>query len=170
MREAVAVLVVALLACKGEQPKAEQGSAPTPAATPSASNAPTTKAGTAHVKDRKPEVTVTIRDLLKDYSGNELAADAKYKGKLVGVAGYVDQIKKDITDEPYVTLGTGKEFEIPQAQLYFGEGAEGVLATLKKGQTAVVICRCDGLMMNVILKDCTLALNKDGGLIGTAGQ
>jgi hypothetical protein len=167
MREAVAVLVVALLACKGEQPKGE----PSPGApSASAQAAPATKAGTAHVKNRKPEITVTIRELLKDYAGNELAADAKYKGKLVGVAGYVDQIKKDITDEPYVTLGTGKEFEIPQAQLYFGEGAEGVLATLKKGQTAVVVCKCEGLMVNVLLKECTLALNKDGGLIGSAGQ
>lgn len=57
---------------------------------------------------------VNIRDILAAYENNEVGADNQYKGKLIEVTGIVDNIKKDIFDNLYVTLGTGAQFEIPQ--------------------------------------------------------
>ena len=95
-----------------------------------------------------------ISRLLGDYEGNEVAADNKYKGNTVQVTGKVGDIKKDIMDNLYVTLGTGKEFEIPQVQAFFDDSMNGQLGNLRKGQELTVVCKIKGLMMNVLAEDC----------------
>ena len=59
-------------------------------------------------------VSVTIGELLSSYSENEVGADVKFKGKNIQTSGLVGDIKKDILDDLYVTVGaTGEAFEIP---------------------------------------------------------
>lgn len=99
---------------------------------------------------------VKIHQILSDYKNNEVNADNKYKGKLIRVTGLVDDIKKDFTDSLYVTIGTGAEFEIPVIQAFFDDTKNNQLAQLQKGQNITVTCRVDGLMMNVLAKDCSL--------------
>lgn len=98
---------------------------------------------------------VEARTILTAYRGNEIAADNTYKGKLVQVnGGYVDDIKKDILDQPYVTVGTGAAFEIPQVQCSLRRDQAGKAATLQKGQRVTVRGEVKGLMFNVHLDDC----------------
>lgn len=143
----VAVVVVALLACK----KTEKQASAEPSAVPAVPAAIEVK------KPPTPDVVVPVSTLLTDYKGNEIAADAKYKGKWVKVTGKVGDIKKDIADQAYLTLGTGQELEIPMAQAFFGKDDETLLAKVSKRSEQTVLCRCEGLMMNVLLRDCTFA-------------
>lgn len=99
---------------------------------------------------------VAIGQLLGDYRNNEVAADNRYKGKLVKLSGLVGDIKKDITNSLYVTLGTGSQFEIPMVQAFFDDGMNQQLGQLKKGQKLTISCRVKGLMMNVLLEDCEI--------------
>lgn len=166
----IVVVLAALLACKSAEQRPAPESSPAPAATttPTAGADPMA-AYKARVKARQPFTTVTILELLKAYKGNELAADNKYKGKWLMVVGKVDEIKKDILDDAFVTIGSGKEFEIPQAQAYFDSSETSALAELEKGQMIGVLCKGDGLLMNVLLKECILVRDKDGGTFHGSG-
>lgn len=56
---------------------------------------------------------VPLGTLLADYENNEVGADLKYKGKYLKVTGKVGDIKKDILDDIYVTVGTGSSSSCP---------------------------------------------------------
>jgi hypothetical protein len=144
----VAVLLAALLACKGgskddAQPAthAATGAAPAPAA-PATPEVPAVKAA----------------DILADYKANEVKGDGKWKGKTVKVVGLVGQISKDILDHPFVTVGSGAEFEIPVVQCSLASGQEGAAANLSKGQAIAVRGTVTGLMMNVQMEDCEIII------------
>lgn len=130
---------------------------------------PKTVATPASVEPAKPAVSAStskavtdsvletpIKQLLADYRNNEVAADNKYKSKLVQTTGLVDDIKKDIMNNLYVTIGTGRDFEIPQVQAFFDDSMNNQLAALNKGQKITVVCRIEGLMMNVLGRKCII--------------
>ena len=99
---------------------------------------------------------VDIRDILSSYEGNEVGADNKYKNNIIQVTGIISAVKKDIMDNLYVTLGTGASFQIPEIQAFFDDSMNDQLGQLSKGSKLTVICRVDGLMMNVLAKDCVI--------------
>lgn len=99
---------------------------------------------------------VNIHDILSAYKSNEVGADNKYKGNLIQVTGRIEDIKKDLMDNLYVTLGTGAQFEIPQIQAFFDDSMNNQLGELQKGRKLTVICRVDRLMMNVLARDCII--------------
>src|SRR5262249_51198809 len=83
-------------------------------------------------------VDVTADDLHAAYKRNEVAADEKYRGKVLDVTGAVQRIRKDIRDVPYVELWTSNEFEPVWA--YFQDPAG--LSTLSAGRH--ITARCVG--------------------------
>lgn len=97
---------------------------------------------------------ISAATLLAAYEANEVAADEKFMGKFIEVTGVIDSISKDIMGDPYVTLGSGKDFEVSHVQAMFPTSATKQLAGLRKGQTITVQCICGGKVMNVIGKDC----------------
>lgn len=101
------------------------------------------------------EATVTAKELFEAYEKNEIAADNRYKGKLLEVSGKVDNVGKDLLDTPYLTLEVGK-FQIMGVQAFFDDDSLPKLANLSKGQGVTLQCRCDGKFGNVMLKDCAL--------------
>jgi hypothetical protein len=133
------------------------GKSEVPAAAPAASapaQQPTETAQAAVAADDS--IKVKLTQILKDYTDNEVNADNLYKGKRVQVSGRVAEIKKDLFDHPYIAIGTGAEFEIPQFQAGFDDNDAGKLTQLKKGLTVTVTCQVDGLMMNVQGINCAL--------------
>jgi hypothetical protein len=136
----VAILLAALLACKGGSRNSD--SLPTLDDSESPAN--------------ETPVAVQATNLMADYKGNELRGDGKWKGKLVDVTGVVGDVKKDILDKPYVTLGSGALLEIPMVQCHLASGQEGVAARLSKGSTATFRGRVRGLMMHVQVHECEL--------------
>ena len=103
-----------------------------------------------------PAIEVTAAQLCEDYKANEIAADEKYKGKILQVTGKVDSIAKDILDSIYVTLKSGKRFDLMSVQAFFPDSVTAQAAALSKGQKVTVKGRCEGKLMNIIIKDCVL--------------
>lgn len=106
------------------------------------------------IAERDPEARVAARVLFSDYEENEVAADQKFKGKTILVTGQVDDIKKDLMNSMYVTLTGDGVFG--HVQCYFAQAHEAQLAGLRKGMTVSIKGRCDGKMMNVLMRGCTL--------------
>jgi hypothetical protein len=123
--------------------------------TPAAVMSPSSKESVAS-KNQEQILQTDIREILSAYKNNEVGADNRYKGKQIQVTGVVDDIKKDLFGSLYVTLGTGAQFEIPQIQAFFDDSMNNQLAQLTKGQQLTVVCRVDGLMMNVLAKNCII--------------
>jgi hypothetical protein len=98
--------------------------------------------------------TVQIGTLLSEYRTNEVRADSAYKGQWVTTTGIVGEVKKDVLDSVYITVGTGEEFEIPEVQCFVANDQIGAAARFSKGNKVTVTGRVDGLMMNVLEKDC----------------
>ena len=97
-----------------------------------------------------PSVIITASKLYKEYNENEIAADEKYKGKIIEVTGVIRDIGNDIMDNAYITL-VGNEY-FGDIQCYFNE--KSVVAKLSKGKRITVMGSCSGLMINVQVNDC----------------
>lgn len=102
------------------------------------------------------EATVELRALLGEYKDNEIRADARYKSKPIQVTGIVGDVKKDILNQPFLTLGTGEEFEIPVVQCALTAAAADRAARLHKGDTVTVRGTGNGLLFNVHVKNCEI--------------
>jgi hypothetical protein len=98
----------------------------------------------------------TLRSLLAQYKDNEVRADAIYKGKTVQFGGLVNDIKKDILDHIFVTVGTGEWLQIPEVQCFFTDSKAGATARLTNGQHVRMRGTVKGLMMNVLVEDCDI--------------
>lgn len=158
--------VVAVTACS----KSSDGGASATAAAASSSGtvvasasasamASAAPSGSASSAPTGPEIEITSKAMLKEYEENEVRADVKFKGKRIRLTGIVGEIKKDITDGIYVTLGTGAELEIPVAQCFFSDEHTKETAALVRKRTVSVDCTCGGLMGNVIMRDCAFVPN-----------
>ena len=135
---------------------------PTPTATTKSSSTPIVAPAEAEttpapkIYPSRPTIFVQSREILNTYGENEVRADSKYKDRFVQIRGKVDDVKKDLRGKIYVTIGTGANFEIPQIQCFAKRGEEDAFASLNKGQEIIVSGRVDGLMMNVLVKDCEI--------------
>lgn len=99
-------------------------------------------------------IAVTATKLYADYKANEISADNTYKGKLVEVSGTVDNIGKDILDKPYISLKTGEI--IGSVQCMLDDDAIAEASALAEGTKVTMQGRVNGLLGNVLVKDCTL--------------
>jgi hypothetical protein len=104
----------------------------------------------------EPAQEVALRTLLSDYKDNEVRADGQYKDKRVVVRGVVGDVKKGLLDEIYVTIGTGKKFEIPVVQCFVSKADVASASALNQGDEVEVEGDVDGLMMNVIVRNCRI--------------
>lgn len=111
---------------------------------------------TAPVTQPEETIKITAVKLSEEYDANKVAADAKYKDKLLEVSGTIDSIGKDILDTPYVTL-QGRQYSLFGLQCMFAKSDEAELATLSKGQSIVLQGRVSGeLIGNVLAKGCKI--------------
>ena len=75
-----------------------------------------------------PSVIITASKLYKEYNANEIAADEKYKGKIIEVTGVIRDIGNDIMDNAYITL-VGDEY-FGDIQCYFNEKSKIVIVII----------------------------------------
>lgn len=98
---------------------------------------------------------VSANDLFKEYEANEVAADNKYKGKLVNVQGQVQSITKDAFNNVIVQLTTPNQFMSVYGKIQPAE--ENKAAALTKGQDAHLYCKGGGKIVgSLMLNDCTI--------------
>ena len=102
----------------------------------------------------EPEIEVEASTLYSDYEANGVSADQKYKGKVLRVTGRVNNIDRDIMDIIYVTLKGDEIFG--DIQCFFAEDHVNQAAQLSKGQQITVKGKCEGKLMNVMLKGCVI--------------
>jgi hypothetical protein len=100
-----------------------------------------------------PAYRVNAKELYDEYKANEVAADQKYKGKVVIVAGTVKDIRKDLMDRPYILIG---ESELLGIRCTFVSKDSSPIAHLQKGQRVSVKGKVSGKVMDVMLKECSL--------------
>lgn len=108
------------------------------------------------VATNEPAFTVTPDQICREYEENEIASDKKYKGKLIRVTGFVDDVKKGLLDSLYVTFKRADEFAIVTVQCFFDDKYEDQLASLQKGSQISIQGTGDGLMGMVHLVDCVV--------------
>lgn len=111
---------------------------------------------TASVREES-VLIVTAFKMAADYKANEVAADAKYKGKLVEISGTVDTIGKDVIDTPFIAFATENQYEIiNRIQCMFGSNDVEVLSSISKGQKITLRGKVSGALGNIIVKDCEI--------------
>jgi len=109
---------------------------------------------TQKVQSQAASYTVSANQLYSEYNSNEVAADAKYKGKVVIVSGTIQDIGKDIMDDAYIVIG-GKGF-LDGVQCTFTKGEQSSVARLSKGQQVTVKGEVAGKMGNVLINKASL--------------
>src|SRR5262249_4696632 len=102
-----------------------------------------------------PGIKITAEALHAEDAANEVAADGKYRGKIIEVTGVVEEIGKGFGDQ-YVNLERGN-LRIAGVRCSFPDSAREQLAKLKKGQTVTIKGRGNGFLVGEVgLKDCIL--------------
>lgn len=93
-------------------------------------------------------IAVSAEQLYKDYDANEVAADLKYKNRILRVAGTIRDLGKTM-DRPYLNLATGAFSH--QVMVLFPAGRyDAQLATYKKGAGVEVTGRCTGRTLGMV--------------------
>jgi len=113
-----------------------------------------TDTDTQKVQSQAPSYTLSANQLYSEYNSNEVAADSKYKGKVVIVSGTIQDIGKDIMDDAYIVIGGGGFLD--GVQCTFTKGEQSSVARLSKGQQVRVKGEVAGKMGNVLVNKCSL--------------
>lgn len=104
-----------------------------------------------------PQVTVTSANISKEYSENEVAADAKYKGKLIEISGKIYNIDNGITDNEMIVKLSDGQYDITDPMCYMQGSEKDKVLTFKKGQPVTLIGTGDSATIgSPVLKDCVV--------------
>ncbi|MDR1251395.1 MAG: OB-fold putative lipoprotein [Treponema sp.] len=87
-------------------------------------------------------IEITAKQLYEAFRANQLQADMTYKDKTVKVTGVVAGINKDYLDNYYVEIEGTSSFAT--VDVYVNASELNKIANLKKGQTVMVVGKCDG--------------------------
>ena len=101
-------------------------------------------------------IAISASQLVAAYKENEVAADRRFKDKIIVATGKIERIGKDIIDSPYVLLSGEPADSFRSVQASFGLGDERALELLQTGQLVTLQCRGRGLMMHVQLDRCSI--------------
>jgi hypothetical protein len=102
------------------------------------------------VEPLKPEATVTADEMIEEYKKNVIAADQKYKGKLVQVSGRVAEVKKAPVLGYYVALisAQSESFDI---MCYLDDSAVNDAGKLQSGDSVKLMGNCSGQAAGLML-------------------
>jgi hypothetical protein len=112
------------------------------------------EANKAKKLDAAAEVTATPEEVAKAYNENQLAADQKYKGKVVQMAGTVSNIATNFSDQPVVNLASGMFGADVACHLVPGDLAKA--AELRKEQKITVKGVGEGMLFGPSFDPCTI--------------
>lgn len=138
------MLVAMFIACGGQpdQPKANQkDNTPKPIA--------------------QPTVETTVAIIFAEFQSNEIAADAKYKDKIVQISGMVDKVGTTaFTGTPYIDL---KNVGLPGSQpsafgvvCNFPTADKNKLATVTALSRVTIVGKYKGKLGHILFEDCRL--------------
>lgn len=101
-------------------------------------------------------LAISAGRLYEAYDANEVAADQKYKGKVLAVAGTVQSVDKDAFNNIVIDLKSANQFMPIRA--YLEKKYEADAASLSKGQSITFVCTGGGKIVgSPVLRDCQLS-------------
>lgn len=127
------------------------------AASSTSSNSSTKKDNKSSTPTPKPVEAISVKaaDLYEAFSNNEVAANKKYKGKILDVTGKVGSINSSFGS--FTVSLDADEWGITSIECSFKKVHEDDLAKLNKGDKVTIRGTCDGLTIAwVCLSDCEL--------------
>ena len=103
-------------------------------------------------------IQISSTQIYKDYDDNEVAADNKYKDKVVEVKGKIIDISKNFSDDIVIKLNglINNEYEIVGVGCTFSKSHNSEAASLSKGQIITIRGKCDGKLMGPDISGCSL--------------
>lgn len=104
-------------------------------------------------EDRRNVVSISAKELYRDFDSNEIAAEKIYKDALLEVTGTIDDIGRSISNTPFLVLETEGAFGV---QCFFDEKNAERLVYLQRGQYVEVEGRVTGKFANVFMEQCKL--------------
>ena len=98
-------------------------------------------------------IAISAGQLYQEYRNNEVAADLRYKGRLLKVTGIVDRVGEDILGYPYIKI-VDKEGDWGGVICTYPktESSRWLLARHNRGDTVTVTGICKGYLVNVLLE------------------
>src|SRR5258708_32576972 len=97
-----------------------------------------------------PDLKVKASDLLREFSNNAVAADAKYKGKVLQVSGKFNSVKKMVVYFLQLAPDDAAEGSLSYVQCTLADSAKDDVANLKEGQAVVIQRTCDGALRDQV--------------------
>ena len=98
----------------------------------------------------EPDFIVTAADLLKEFEGDESAANARYLNKVIEVSGTVGTVRTGDGNIPSITLETGN----PMSSVICTFSPATKSTDFKQGKEITVRGECSGFLMDVLLNNC----------------
>lgn len=112
---------------------------------------------TAEPEKMTPEVIVASAILAKDYKENEVAADGKYKGKLIEVSGKVTGVDNGTFDNEIIVKLSDGEYDFTGPWCYMKPSEHDKVVNYKKGQAVTLIGTGNSATIgSPMLKDCVI--------------
>ncbi len=101
------------------------------------------------------EFSISAIELWRAYEANQIAADAKFKGKWLNISGNITHIRKDsATDTPYVEL-VSSPYGMTDVKAYLADDMIEEASAFKPMQQVSLLCFDTGLeLMAPTLRDC----------------
>jgi len=103
-------------------------------------------------EDDNGTIRINPDNLYKEYLDNPVAADEKFKGKILKVTGKISSINKEKTGRAFTMFDT--KYINGFIFCYYPESQAAVIAKLKPGDYRTVKGKCIGMQVGVVLEDC----------------
>lgn len=111
------------------------------------------------IRDGLIATAMSPRSIWSDFNANEVAAENKYKDKIVSVKGKISEIKTDLTGDPVISFSIDG-YGLNTVQCNFGSKEKGIIGALSKGQGVIVSGTVQGMIMgSVFIRRCQLLQN-----------
>jgi hypothetical protein len=106
------------------------------------------------VESKTAQYTVTSDELFAAFEENETTANEKFLGKIIEVTGEVSSIEKTATGQLVIVLSVSSP--MGGVRCTFETQQEDILKKVSTGTSHTVKGKCSGLLMEVVLDNCSL--------------
>ncbi len=106
------------------------------------------------ISDRHAVYKLPAIELFAEYEDNELTADKKYSGKIISVSGKI--VEKEVRSDKSISVILRKEDAFSGVSCVFHNPDQETEALLNFGQQLVIKGRCEGMLIDVVLNNCSI--------------
>lgn len=140
-------------AAEGQQAKIEQGAQPAQEAT---QQEQAKTADEAKIRKGLIATAMTPKAIWADFNANEIAAENKYKDKVISIKGKINIIKTDLSGNPMLSFSVDS-YGLNTIQCVFSNDEKNSIASLSKGQRVIVSGTIHGSVMgSIFVRGCQL--------------